>query len=64
MNKIITTVGPSFLNKTKLSETKSEGLIYRINGAHGSINEIENYIIEIKNQIERPHILMDLALEL
>ena len=60
MNKIITTVGPSFLNKTKLSETKSEGLIYRINGAHGSINEIENYIIEIKNQIERPHILMDL----
>ena len=60
MKKIITTVGPSFLKKTRLSKTKSDGLIYRINGAHGSINEIENFIIEIKNQIESPQILMDL----
>jgi len=60
MKKLIATVGPSLLQKTPLKEVHNENIIYRINGAHGSIESIENYILEIKKQIPNAKILMDL----
>ncbi|WP_419771197.1 MAG: pyruvate kinase [Candidatus Marinarcus sp.] len=60
MKKIIATVGPSLLENIRLEEVHNEKNIYRINGAHGSIEDIEKYILEIKRQIPNAKILMDL----
>ncbi len=60
MKKIIATVGPSLLHTTPLKEVHNSRNIYRINGAHGTIEDIENYILEIKNQANNAKILMDL----
>jgi len=60
MKKIIATVGPSLLNTTPLAEVHNERNIYRINGAHGTIDDIEEYILKIKKQIPSAEILMDL----
>jgi len=60
LKRIIATVGPSLLHTTHLIEVHNERNIYRINGAHGSINDIEQYILKIKSQINDAQILMDL----
>ena len=60
MQKYILTIGPSLANKVPLSEVHSEKNIYRINGAHGSIADIENNIRNIRSQIPGAVILMDL----
>jgi len=60
MKKIIATVGPSLLHTTPLKEVHDDKNIYRINGAHGTIESIEEYILEIKNQVKDAKILMDL----
>ena len=60
MEKIIATVGPSLLNAVKLPKSAHDDLIFRINGAHGSIDDIEGYINEIRKQIPEAEILIDL----
>jgi pyruvate kinase len=60
MKKIIATVGPSLLHTTPLSEVHNERNIYRINGAHGTVEDIEQYILKIQKQIPEAKILMDL----
>jgi len=60
MKKIIATVGPSLLHTTPLTAIHDDKNIYRINGAHGTISEIEEYILKIKEQINDAKILMDL----
>ncbi|MGB5793708.1 pyruvate kinase [Poseidonibacter sp.] len=60
MNKIIATVGPSLLHTVKLEEVHTDKNIYRINGAHGTVEDIEQYILKIKTQIPNAQILMDL----
>lgn len=60
MQKFILTVGPALLHEVSLTEIHSDKNIYRINGAHGSIADIEGYIEEIRRQIPGAAILMDL----
>lgn len=60
MKKFILTVGPALLHEVPLTEIHSDKNIYRINGAHGSIQDIENCIEEIRTQIPGAAILMDL----
>lgn len=60
MQRFILTVGPALLNEVPLTEIHDERNIYRINGAHGNINDIEGYIQEIREQIPDADILMDL----
>ena len=60
MKKIIATVGPSLLHKVPITSVHNERNIYRINGAHGSINDIEEYILTILEQVPTAEILMDL----
>lgn len=60
MKRIIATVGPALLHKTPIHQIHKENNIYRINGAHGTIEEIEEYILEIKRQQKDAQILMDL----
>ena len=60
MKRFILTTGPALLHEVPLSEVHDERNIYRINGAHGSINDIEGYIQEIRRQIPDAEILMDL----
>jgi pyruvate kinase len=60
MKKIITTVGPSLLHQVPLVDVHHQRNIYRINGAHGSIDDIERYILEIWRQVPSAEILMDL----
>ena len=60
MKKIIATVGPSLLKKVSLNQVHNDRNIYRINGAHGTIDDIEGYILAIKDQVPEAVILMDL----
>jgi len=60
MKKIIATVGPSLLHTTPLKDVHNERNIYRINGAHGTVDDIEQYILKIQSQIPEAKILMDL----
>lgn len=60
MKRFILTVGPALLNEVALTEVHDERNIYRINGAHGSVEEIENYILKIREQVPDADILMDL----
>ncbi len=60
MQKFILTVGPALLHEIPLKEIHSNKNIYRINGAHGSIDDIERYIEEIRAQVPDAAILMDL----
>jgi len=60
MKKIIATVGPSLLKKVSLNQVHDDRNIYRINGAHGTIDDIEEYILAIKDQVPEAVILMDL----
>ena len=60
MKKVIVTVGPSLFHNTRLKEIDSENYIYRINGAHGSIEDIEKYVNEIRDELPHADILLDL----
>ncbi|WDE09248.1 hypothetical protein SG34_031280 [Thalassomonas viridans] len=60
MKKIIATVGPSLLHRVPLTQVHHERNIYRINGAHGTLADIENYILTIREQVPDAEILMDL----
>lgn len=60
MKKIILTVGPSLLYKVPIKNIHRENIIYRINGAHGSLESIENTIKDIRKQVEDAKILIDL----
>lgn len=60
MKKFILTVGPALLHEVPITEIHSNKNIYRINGAHGSIADIEEYIAEIRLQVPDAAILMDL----
>lgn len=60
MKRFILTVGPALLHEVPLNEIHSKKNIYRINGAHGSIEDIDEYIKEIRRQIPEADILMDL----
>ncbi|EOS69964.1 hypothetical protein C818_02127 [Lachnospiraceae bacterium MD308] len=60
MKRFILTTGPALLHEVPLKEVHNERNIYRINGAHGNIDDIEQYIQEIRKQIPDADILMDL----
>ena len=60
MKKIIATIGPSLGYKVPLNEVHNDNLIYRINGAHGSFEVIEENILKIKEQVSNAKILIDL----
>lgn len=60
MKKFILTVGPALLHEIPITEIHSDKNIYRINGAHGSIADIEGYIEKIRSQVPSAAILMDL----
>lgn len=60
MKRFILTTGPALLHEVPLSEVHDARNIYRINGAHGSVSDIEGYIQEIRRQIPDADILMDL----
>lgn len=60
MKKFILTVGPALLHEIPITEVHSHKNIYRINGAHGSVADIESYIEEIRSQVPEAAILMDL----
>ena len=60
MRKYILTTGPALANEVPLKGIHNDKHIYRINGAHGSVEDIERNICNIRNQISDAAILMDL----
>ncbi len=58
MKKVIITVGPMLLSEEK--QKGNNNYIYRINGAHGSLKDIECYIKNIKRDIADVEVLIDL----
>lgn len=60
MKKVIVTFGPSLFNDGELLGIHSSDYIYRINGAHGSIEEVEGHINLIRGQLPDADILIDL----
>ncbi|MFG5095633.1 MULTISPECIES: pyruvate kinase [Campylobacter] len=60
MQKYILTVGPSLGGKIQINEIHHDNFIYRINGAHGSLDDIKNTVLNIRNQNKSAKILIDL----
>lgn len=60
MRKYILTTGPALANEVPLGEIHNDKHIYRINGAHGSLADIENNIRNIRSQVAGAAILLDL----
>lgn len=60
MKRFILTVGPALLNEVELTDIHDDRNIYRINGAHGDIRNIEDYVLKIRQQVSGADILMDL----
>lgn len=60
MKKYILTTGPALGAEVPLKEVHSDKNIYRINGAHGSVEKIEKTICNIRGQIPDAAILLDL----
>lgn len=60
MQKFILTVGPSLGSKINLQELHQDNFIYRINGAHGSLDDIKNTVIKLRKQVKNIEILIDL----
>ncbi|MBN2137986.1 MAG: hypothetical protein JW720_09275 [Sedimentisphaerales bacterium] len=60
MKKVIVTVGPSLFGDGVLGAIHSDDHIYRINGAHGSISDIQGIIEDIREQVPGAQILLDL----
>lgn len=60
MKRIILTVGPSFLRHNIIKKVHDPKYIYRINGSHGTLPEIEKTVMEIRRQVPRAEILIDL----
>lgn len=60
MEKVIVTVGPTLFKNGVLRSIHNNRYIYRINGAHGSINDIKENVAIIRNQIPSAQILIDL----
>lgn len=60
MKKYILTTGPALGHEVPLKEVHSDKNIYRINGAHGSVEDIEKTICNIRSQIPDAAILLDL----
>jgi pyruvate kinase len=60
MKTFILTVGPSLLNTVPLTEIHRDSHIYRINGAHGTPEDVESTIVKIRDQVSDARILIDL----
>lgn len=60
MKRFILTTGPALLYEVPLNVVHDSRNIYRINGAHGEISDIEEYIQEIYRQEPDADILIDL----
>lgn len=60
MKRIILTTGPALLHQVPLTDIHDDKNIYRINGAHGTLEEIEATVDEIRRQVPHGDILMDL----
>lgn len=60
MQKIILTVGPSLGTKIPLYTIHKDFFIYRINGAHGSVEDIKQMVLSLKQQQKDIEILIDL----
>jgi pyruvate kinase len=60
MKRIIITTGPAYLNNNIIKDNHQERYIYRINGSHGSMQNIKKTIDEIRKQVKNADILIDL----
>tara|TARA_B100000315_G_C14516955_1_gene559630 strand:+ start:414 stop:1379 length:966 start_codon:yes stop_codon:yes gene_type:complete len=60
VKRIIVTVGPAILNDDGIGLEDCQTHIYRINGAHGSISDVEKWIKKIRSSFSDPDILIDL----
>ena len=60
MQRYILTTGPALANEVPLTQVHNDKNIYRINGAHGSLADIEAGIRNIRSQLPGAVILMDL----
>ncbi|HNW92342.1 MAG TPA: pyruvate kinase [bacterium] len=60
MQRIIATVGPALLGRLALHEVHDRRLIYRINGAHGTADDIAGMVAAIRAQVPDAAIMVDL----
>ena len=60
MKRIIVTVGPAYLHNNIIKDNHQSRYIYRINGSHGTIKDIEQSIDLIREQVPKAEILIDL----
>jgi len=60
MKKVIVTIGPSIFKAGRFGIEDSQNHIYRINGAHGTIQQVEQSIQDIRSEFGEVDILIDL----
>lgn len=58
---VVTTVGPSFSSPAKFrAAARLGGVIFRVNGAHGTVEEIEELVRRVGRSVAGARILLDL----
>lgn len=60
MKNIIVTVGPACLDWSNLRITPLPHYIYRINGAYGTLEDIDRQVFILRKCVDKPVILLDL----
>jgi pyruvate kinase len=60
MKKVIVTLGPSITNNPNFRIKDETNKIFRVNGAHGSFDEVRENILFIRNTFKKSEVLLDL----
>lgn len=60
MKKVIVTLGPSIINNGNFRIKDESNYIFRVNGAHGDLDQVRENILYIRNTFKKAEILLDL----
>ncbi len=60
MKKVIVTLGPAIINNGNFRIQDAGNYIFRVNGAHGSFEQVRENILYIRNTFKNAEVLLDL----
>ena len=60
MKKVIVTLGPSIINNGSFRVNDEANTIFRVNGAHGDLNQVRESILYIRKHFKKSEVLLDL----
>lgn len=60
MKKVIITLGPAIINNRNFRIKDASNYIFRVNGAHGTFEQVRENILYIRNTFKKAEVLLDL----